>query len=322
VIILDEASLVSNKQMLSLINITKALDIKLILQGDTKQLSSVEAGKPFHQLQQAGMKTVIMNDILRQQNPNLKQAVELTINSQIKQAFQKIQNNIIEVEPSNNKDNQKPPLEISSYTNENPHKEYSHNLQEQTELQNINTKERIINATLQTYFNLSKEERNKTLILTPANETRNEINAKVREELIKRGELDKTTSTTINVLKSKNISDREKLFATSYEKGDIVIFNKSYKSFNIKAGEKLKVIDRDKESIILQKQNDNQKTILPLHTINPKTLEIYTTEQRELLNNEQIRFTKNDKTHNLINSHTAKVLDINNKENTINLRTC
>ena len=70
--ILDEASLVSNKQMLSLINITKTLDVKLILQGDTKQLSSVEAGKPFHQLQQAGMKTVIMNDILRQKNQELK----------------------------------------------------------------------------------------------------------------------------------------------------------------------------------------------------------------------------------------------------------
>jgi conjugative relaxase-like TrwC/TraI family protein len=321
VIILDEASLVSNKQMLSLINITKTLDIKLILQGDTKQLSSVEAGKPFHQLQQAGMKTVVMSDILRQQNQDLKQAVELTINAQIKQAFQKIQNNIIEVEP-NSKDNQtnKPPLEISPYANENPSKEYSHNLQEQTEMQNINTKERIINATLQTYFNLPKEERSKTLILTPANETRNEINAKVREELIKRGELDNTTNTIINTLKSKNISDREKLFSASYEKGDIVIFNKSYKSLNIKADEQLTVKDRDRESIILQKQNDNQTTILPLHTINPKTLEIYTTEAKELLKNEQIRFTKNDKTHNLINSHTAKVMNIDNKENTINLK--
>ena len=114
---------------------------------------------------------------------------------------------MIEVEPSNKDDNtNKPPLEISPYTNENPQKEYSHNLQEQTELQNINTKERIINATLQTYFNISKEERNKTLILTPANETRNEINAKVREELIKRSELDKTTNTIISPLKSKNIS--------------------------------------------------------------------------------------------------------------------
>ena len=94
VIILDEASLVSNKQMLSLINITKTLDVKLILQGDTKQLSSVEAGKPFHQLQQAGMNTVVMSDILRQQNQDLKQAVELTINSQIKQAITKITQNL------------------------------------------------------------------------------------------------------------------------------------------------------------------------------------------------------------------------------------
>jgi conjugative relaxase-like TrwC/TraI family protein len=320
VIILDEASLVSNKQMLNLINITKTLDVKLILQGDTKQLSSVEAGKPFHQLQQAGMKTVVMSDILRQKDDNLKQAVELTINSQIKEAFQKIQNNIIEVEPNNNKDNQKPQLEISSYTNENPQKEYSHNLQEQTELHNQNTKAQIITKTLETYFNLLKEERNKTLILTPANETRNEINTKLREELIKRKELDKTTNTTLNVLKSKNITDKEKLFAQNYEKNDIIIFNKDYKSLSIEKDEKLKVIDRDKESIVLQKPNGNQTTILSLYKINPKTLEIYTEEKKELLKNEQIRFTKNDKTHNLINSHTAKVTDINNKQNTINLK--
>lgn len=80
------------------------------------------------------------------------------------------------------------------------------------------------------------------------------------------------------------------------------------------------MIDRDRESIVLQKPNGNQTTILPLYKINPKTLEIYTEEKKELLKNEQIRLTKNDKTHNLINSHTAKVTDINHKQNTINLK--
>ena len=142
----------------------------------------------------------------------------------------------------------------------------------------------------------------------------------MREELIKRSELDKTTNTIINTLKSKNISDREKLFSASYEKGDIVIFIKAYKSLNIKAGEQLTVKDRDRESIILQKRSTNEIAMLPLHKLNPKTLEIHISEAKELLKNEQIRFTKNDKTHNLINSHTAKVMNIDNQKNTINLK--
>lgn len=329
IIILDEASLVSNNQMLSLLNITKTLNTKLILQGDTKQLSSVEAGKPFHQLQKAGMNTVTMTDILRQTNPDLKQAIELTISEKadnIKQAFQKIQNNIFEVEQSStskeNQPNTPPPINISTYTNETPTKEYSHNLQEQTETNNQNTKQQIINKTLETYFNLPKQERTKTLILTPANETRNEINQKIREELTKRGDLDKTNTTTITTLKPKPITEKEKLFPNSYEKNDIVIFNKPYKSLSIEKEEQLKVIGRDRESITLQKQkaNNNQTITLPLHTINPKTLEIYTQEKKELLKNEQIRFTKNDKTHNLINSHTAKVIDINNQTNILKLK--
>ena len=219
---------------------------------------------------------------------------------------------------SNNND--KPPLEISSYTKENPQKEYSHNLQEQKETQNINTKEEITNKTLEVYFNFPKEERDKTLILTPANETRNEINAQIRHELIKRGELDNKNHTILNTLKSKNITDKEKLFAQNYEQNDIIIFNKPYKPLSIEKDEKLKVVDRDRESIVLQKQNSNQITIIPLHKLNPKTLEIYTEEKKEILKNEWIRFTKNDKTHNLINSHTAKVMNIDNQKNTINLK--
>jgi conjugative relaxase-like TrwC/TraI family protein len=325
VIILDESSLVSNKQMLSLLDITKNLDTKIILQGDSKQLSAVEAGKPFHQLQKAGMKTVIMKDILRQKNGDLKQAVEFTISEQtdnIKQAFQKLGNNIIDI--GNNQNNillNKTPIEISSYTNENPNKEHSHKLEEEKEIQNQNTKDLIVDKTLETYLSLPKDERNKTLILTPSNDMRSQINDKVREELIKNEELDTKNTTTINILKSKNITDKEKLFSHNYEKSDVVIFNKTYKSFLIEKDEKLKVIDRDRESIVLQKQDGTkQNIIIPLHTLNPKALEIYTEEKKEILKNEQIRFTKNDKNNKLINSHTAKVMDIDNKNNTINLK--
>ena len=44
--------------------------------GDSRQHEAVEAGRPFAQLQQAGMRTATLNDIVRQRDPELKQVVE------------------------------------------------------------------------------------------------------------------------------------------------------------------------------------------------------------------------------------------------------
>ena len=44
--------------------------------GDTRQHQGVEAGKPFEQLVQAGMKTAQLDQIVRQKDPELLRAVE------------------------------------------------------------------------------------------------------------------------------------------------------------------------------------------------------------------------------------------------------
>ncbi len=48
----------------------------MIFVGDTRQHQGVEAGKPFEQLQQAGMHTAQLDQIVRQKDPLLKEAVE------------------------------------------------------------------------------------------------------------------------------------------------------------------------------------------------------------------------------------------------------
>ena len=77
VLVVDEGSLASTAQARDLLRIAGALRIpKLVLVGDTRQLEAVDAGKPFAQLQAAGMKTAVMDEILRQRDPDLKAAVE------------------------------------------------------------------------------------------------------------------------------------------------------------------------------------------------------------------------------------------------------
>jgi ATP-dependent exoDNAse (exonuclease V) alpha subunit len=48
----------------------------VLLVGDTRQHQGVEAGKPFEQLQQAGMRTARLDQIMRQKDPELLRAVE------------------------------------------------------------------------------------------------------------------------------------------------------------------------------------------------------------------------------------------------------
>ena len=101
-LVVDEGSLASTVQARDLLRIARELRIpKLVLVGDSKQLDAVDAGKPFAQLQQAGMKTAVMDLIMRQRNPELKAAVEASLSGEIGKAFEKLGSNVAEVNPDN-----------------------------------------------------------------------------------------------------------------------------------------------------------------------------------------------------------------------------
>jgi conjugative relaxase-like TrwC/TraI family protein len=73
--VVDESSLASTTQMHDLLHRLRSED-RVLLVGDTRQHHAVEAGRPYHQLQEAGVQTVRLDAIVRQQDPALRQAVE------------------------------------------------------------------------------------------------------------------------------------------------------------------------------------------------------------------------------------------------------
>ena len=102
VLVVDEGSLASTVQARDLLRIADALRIpRVVLVGDEKQLDAVDAGKPFAQLQAAGMKTALMDQIMRQRDPALKEAVEASLAGDIARAFEKLGDNVAEVNPDN-----------------------------------------------------------------------------------------------------------------------------------------------------------------------------------------------------------------------------
>ena len=102
VLVVDEGSLASTVQARDLLRIANALRIpRVVLVGDDRQLDAVDAGKPFAQLQAAGMKTAVMDEIMRQRDPALKEAVEASLKGDIARAFERLGSNVAEVKPDN-----------------------------------------------------------------------------------------------------------------------------------------------------------------------------------------------------------------------------
>src|SRR6202789_1523902 len=85
--VLDESSLASTKQMHEFVNRLHPND-RVLLVGDRRQHEAVEAGRPFAQLQDAGMKTIKLEEIVRQKNPELKQVVEQLARGEVREAVQ------------------------------------------------------------------------------------------------------------------------------------------------------------------------------------------------------------------------------------------
>jgi conjugative relaxase-like TrwC/TraI family protein len=71
----DESSLASTEQMKDFLRKIATSD-KVLLIGDVRQHQGVGAGKPFEQLQQSGMRSAVLDRIVRQQDPGLLKAVE------------------------------------------------------------------------------------------------------------------------------------------------------------------------------------------------------------------------------------------------------
>jgi conjugative relaxase-like TrwC/TraI family protein len=80
---IDESSLASTQQMREFLRRIGPQD-KVLLIGDTRQHQGVDAGKPFEQLQQAGMQTAQLDQIIRQRDPQLLKAVEHLSKSETK----------------------------------------------------------------------------------------------------------------------------------------------------------------------------------------------------------------------------------------------
>ena len=89
--LIDESSLASTEQMRDFLR-RIGPDDKVLLIGDVRQHQGVDAGKPFEQLQESGMRTALLDRIVRQKDPELLRAVEHLSKNEVEAGVRLLQN--------------------------------------------------------------------------------------------------------------------------------------------------------------------------------------------------------------------------------------
>jgi ATP-dependent exoDNAse (exonuclease V) alpha subunit len=84
--IVDESSMASTRQMHTFIELLKEND-RVLFVGDVRQHEAVEAGRPYAQLQEAGLRTARLDEIIRQKDPALKEVVEQLARGDVREAI-------------------------------------------------------------------------------------------------------------------------------------------------------------------------------------------------------------------------------------------
>ena len=98
VLVVDEAGMVGNEIMHSILNYANRKNMpRVVLMGDPSQLPPIEAGRPFKLLLDKGLRSVRMEDVVRQKSARHRKAVVEISKGKVREFFQTINKEIHEV---------------------------------------------------------------------------------------------------------------------------------------------------------------------------------------------------------------------------------
>ena len=245
--VLDESSLASTRQVHEFVNRLHPND-RVLLVGDQRQHEAVEAGRPFAQLQDAGMKTVKLEEIVRQKDPQLKQVVEQLARGEVREAIQ--------------------------------------NLDRQGRVHEIHGHDERIAAIAKEY---AKSPEN-TLVVSPDNRSRTEINDRIHAEL-QRGGLVGTEDHPIRTLVPRqDLTGADRTWAEQYEVGDVLRYSRTSKETGIGKGEyaQVKSIDAPSNRLTVERQDGTERTYDPRRQ---QGVSVFREEMRGFSVGDRIQFT-------------------------------
>jgi conjugative relaxase-like TrwC/TraI family protein len=245
--VLDESSLASTKQMHEFVNRLHPND-RVLLVGDRRQHEAIEAGRPFAQLQDAGMKTVKLEEIVRQKNPELKQVVEQLARGEVREAVQ--------------------------------------GLERQGRVHEISGREERIGAIAKEYAKSPEG----TLVVSPDNRSRVEINLAIRTEMQEHGMVSKEEHRIEALVPRQDLTGPERTWAARYEFNDVVRYARASKETGIERGEyaRVKSVDAEKNLLTVVRADGSELTYDPRRQ---QGVSVYREEPRSFAVGDRIQFT-------------------------------
>src|SRR5277367_2720864 len=245
--VLDESSLASTKQMNELLHRLDGGD-RVLLVGDKRQHEAVEAGRPYRQLQEAGMHTARLGEIVRQKDPSLKAAVEQLARGDVFGGVASL-------------DQQGRVHEI------------------------VNHQERM-GAIARDYSRHPEG----TLVISPDNESRRELNSLIHRELQTRGDVSKDEH-KLRVLESRQeMTGADRQWAGQYEPGDVLRYSRGSKTEGIKPGEYARVteVDAKENRLTIEREAGTVQTYDPRRL---SGVSVHREAEREFSQGDRVQFT-------------------------------
>jgi ATP-dependent exoDNAse (exonuclease V) alpha subunit len=263
----DESSLASTNQMREFLARIGANSDRVLLIGDIRQHQGVEAGRPFEQLQEAGMRTAKLDEIVRQKDPTLKSAVELLATGQVPAALDA--------------------------------------LQQHGRVKEIPNREDRVRTIAKNYV----ESPENTLIVSPDNASRRELNIAVRQELKANGTLALEDHKFGVLVQPQDMTGADRSWASHYEINDIVRYARGSKAIGIGTAAYGSVVAIDPAANLLTVE----KGAGELATYDPRRLTgvcVYREMEREFSVGDRIQFTAPDKALGVANRDLAVIQSI------------
>ena len=245
--VLDESSLASTRQMHEFIERLHAGD-RVLLVGDTRQHEAVEAGRPFAQLQEAGMRTMRLEEIVRQKDPELKQAVEQLARGQVGAAIE--------------------------------------GLDRQGRVHEVKGREERISAIAREYAKSPEG----TLVVSPDNVSRAEINQRIHAELQSRGSVGKEERRVQTLVPRQEMTGADRSWAQQYRVNDMLRYSRSSRETGIAKGEytRVKSIDAQNNQLTVLRAGGSETTYDPRRQMG---VSVYREQEKAFSVGDRIQFT-------------------------------
>ena len=245
--VIDESSLASTRQLHEFVHRLRSND-RVLLVGDRRQHEAVEAGRPFAQLQDAGMVAVKLEEIVRQKDPELKRVVEQLARGQVHDAID--------------------------------------NLDRQGRVHEIPNRDDRIAAIAREYA----ESPERTLVVSPDNRSRMEINEQIHAELQRCGIVNKTEHHVTTLVPRQDMTGADRTWTERYEVGDVLRYSRTSKETGIGRGEyaQVKSVDTTANRLTVELQDGTERTYDPRRQ---QGVTVYREEMRALSAGDRVQFT-------------------------------